>query len=161
MGKIMAVDYLLKSKARPNGIVEFRIMRSGLVVREFRDHNLVVDSAFFQMARLLAGDVTGRSITQIGFGTGDDAPAPTDTALTDQYLRAVSGYEYPGNSQVRINWILPTTECNGMEIREFGLFTADDSMFSRFTLEEAVPKLAAFSIEGSWTILLAGEEENV
>jgi hypothetical protein len=158
MGKFEIAECLRKNGARPKGIVEFKVLRSGIVVREFRDHNLVLNSAFFQMARLLAGNVTGRSITKIGFGTGGATPSPTDTALTNQYLRNVSGYEYPGNSQVKINWVLPTDEANGKAIKEFGLFTTDNTIFSRIVLEEAVPKQAAFSIEGSWTILL--EEEN-
>jgi hypothetical protein len=148
------VDKVNYGAARPRGVFEFKVLRADrAVVKEYKKDNLVVDGAFFQMARLLAGDVTGRNITKIGFGTGGDDPDPSDTALTGQYLRAVSGYEYPANEQVKVNWVLPVSEGNGMAIQEFGLFTADGTLFSRITLEEAVPKQAAFSIEGSWTII--------
>jgi hypothetical protein len=151
--KISFVDYLKYGGARPKGVFEFKILRSGVTVREYTKNNLVVDGAYFQMARLLAGDVTGRSVTKIGIGTGGDDPDPSDTALTGQYLRTVSGYEYPADCRVKINWVIPTNEGNGIAIKEFGLFTTDGTLFSRITLEEAVPKQSAFSIEGSWTII--------
>jgi hypothetical protein len=147
------VDDFGYGKARPKGIFCLRIRRSGIVVMEIEDNNLVVDGAFFQMARLLAGDVNGRSITKIGFGIGAADPAPGDTTLTNQYLRVVSGYEYPENDRVKINWMLPVNEGNGMAIREFGLFTADNTLFARKTIEEAISKISAFSLEGSWTII--------
>jgi hypothetical protein len=152
--KFLFVDDLIHGRARPRGIFRLKVLRSGVVVRKIEDHNLVVNTGLFQTARLLAGDVTGRSITKIGFGTGGVDPDPADTALTGQYLWPVTGHEYPADDQVRINWILPATECNGMHIQEFGLFTADNTMFSRFTIKEAIPKQSLFSLEGSWFIQL-------
>ena len=128
-------------------------MKSGVVIEEYQDHNLVVNGAFFQMARLLAGNVTGRSIAKIGFGTGGDDPAVTDTALTGQYLRNITGCEYPANGEVQFNWLLPVNEGNGMHIIEFGLFSADGTLFARKTREEAIPKAADISLEGSWKII--------
>jgi hypothetical protein len=139
--------------SRPKGIFGLKVLRSGIVIEEYRDHNLIVNGAFFQMARLVGADVTGRSVTKIGFGTGGADPAVTDTALTNQYLRAVSGYGYPEDGQVQINWVLPTSEGNGMKILEFGLFTQDGTLFARKAREEAIPKESDISLEGSWTII--------
>jgi hypothetical protein len=146
-------DELGYRKVRPKGIFELRVLRSGIVIEEYRDHNLIVSGAFFQMARLVAGDVSGRSVTKIGFGTGGSDPAVTDTALTNGYLRAVSAYEYPQDGQVQISWVLPTNEGNGMKILEFGLFTQDGTLFARKIREEAIPKESDISLEGSWTII--------
>jgi hypothetical protein len=153
MGKNFSfVDDLRYGERRPKGTFRFKVLKSGIIVREFKKNNLIVDGALFQMARLLSGDVTGRSITKIGFGTGGDDPDPSDTTLTNQYLRAITGYEYPANNEVKINWVLLTSECNGKAIQEFGLFSADGTLCARIALEEAVPKQAAFSFEGDWTI---------
>jgi hypothetical protein len=140
-------------KVRPQGIFELRVLRSGIVIEEYREHNLIVNGAFFQMARLVGGDVTQRSIAKIGFGTGGTDPAVTDTQLTNGYLRAVSGHTYPEDGQVQISWTLPTSEGNGMKILEFGLFTQDGTLFARKTRTEAIPKEVDISLEGTWTII--------
>jgi hypothetical protein len=147
------IDDLDYRRVRPKGIFGLKVLRSGIVIGEYREHNLIVNGAFFQMARLVGADVTGRSVTKIGFGTGGADPAVTDTALTNQYLRSVSGYTDPEDGQVQINWVLPTTEGNGMKILEFGLFTTDGTLFSRKVREEAIPKESDISLEGSWIII--------
>jgi hypothetical protein len=140
-------------RVRPEGIFDLKVLRSGIVIENYRDHNLVVNGAFYQMARLISGDVTGRSVTKIGFGTGGTAPTVTDTALTGQFLREVSGYSYPEDGQVQINWVLPTSEGNGKKIIEFGLFTNDGMLFARKTRAQAIPKESDISLEGSWIIV--------
>jgi hypothetical protein len=149
------VDDLGYSRKWPKGVFSLKVLRSGIVIEEYESHNLVVNSAFFQMARLLAGDTAGRSVTKIGFGTNGTNPAVTDTTLADQYLRAVSGYEYPGDDRVKINWVLPVDENNGMRIAEFGLFCEDGTLFARKTRDGAdpIPKAADISLEGRWTII--------
>jgi hypothetical protein len=152
------VDGLNYRKVRPKGTFEMKVLRSGVVIDEYRDNNLIVNGAFFQLARLVGNNTTGRSITKIGFGTGNAAPAVTDTELTDQYLRQVSGYSFPeelidGGVPVVISWVLPTGEGNGMSIAEFGLFTQDETLFARKTRVEAIPKADDISLEGNWTIL--------
>jgi hypothetical protein len=145
-------EHLNLGKNRPKGIFYMKLLRSGIVIEEYCDHNLVVDTAFFQMARLVGNDVLGRTITKVGFGTNGNPPQVSDTALSSQYLREVSGYTFPEDGKVQINWVLPPSENNDMAIREFGLFTQDGTLFARVVRAHVIHKEPDLSIEGIWTI---------
>jgi hypothetical protein len=148
------VDDLNYRSARPKGIFDMKVLRSDIVIEEYQEHNLVVNGAFLQIVRLIGNDVSGRSITKIGFGTNGTDPVVTDTTLTNQYVRQVSSYIFPeGDNSVQINWVLPADEGNGMAIIEFGLFTQNGMLFTRKTRVSAILKTSDISFEGKWTII--------
>jgi hypothetical protein len=131
----------------------YTVFKNGYLVEKIEDNNLIVDGARLQMAHLIAGDVTQRSINRIALGTSGAAPTVGDTQITDAFTKAVSGFEYPANGQVKINWTLLTSEANGTAIREFGLLTANGTLFVRRIRENPIYKESDISIEGEWIII--------
>jgi hypothetical protein len=135
------------------GTLRYKVMKNGVEVEKVEETNLIVNGARIQMAHLIAGDVTERSIDRIAVGTNGTAPTVGDTAITEPFVKAVEGFEYPANGQVQINWKLLVTEANGMAISEFGLLTADGTLFARRIRENPIYKESDISIEGEWIII--------
>jgi hypothetical protein len=135
------------------GIFELKVYRSGKLIEKIEDHNLVTNGAKTQAAHLIAGNVSGRNINRIAFGTNGIGPDLTDTLITGQWAKPISGLSYPSNGRVQFNWELLVTENNGMEIREFGLLTEDGTLFSRKTRANPIHKASDISLEGQWTII--------
>jgi hypothetical protein len=135
------------------GIFEMRVYKSGKLIDEITDSNLIVDIAREQMAHLVAGETSGRHIASIAFGTSNVDPLPSDTVLTGQWSRAISSHTFPSGGKVRFDWQLGVMENNGMAIREFGLLTADGKLFARKTRTNPINKEADISVEGNWTII--------
>lgn len=125
--------------------------RTGKVLERYEDRNLIVNGGRTAVMRLLGGDVAGRSITQIAFGASAAAPSPTDTAITSAFTKNTGAVTYPNISSVRFAWTLADNEANGLAIREYGLITANNTLFARKT-REVVNKTSSISLLGSWTI---------
>lgn len=132
------------------GIFKMIVRRNGKVIEEYEDHNLILNGARNQAARLFAGDTTDRSIARIAFGTNGTAPAATDTEITDAFTKDVSGFSYPDVGQIQTDWELGTSENNGMAIMEFGLVSADGTLLCRKVRENPIYKESDISIEGHW-----------
>ena len=135
------------------GVFGIRVYKSGKLIEEVLDENLIVNIAREQMAHLVAGRTQGRHITSIAFGTSNVDPEPTDTVITGQWAKAIFGHSFPVSGRVRFDWRLGVTENNGMAIREFGLLTADGRLFARKTRTNPINKESDISIEGNWTII--------
>ncbi len=133
------------------GVFEITVRKNGKVIEAYRDHNLIVNGARNQAARLFAGDGKGRAIAKIAFGTNGAEPTADDTELADVYTKDVSGFEFPGMGQVQTNWELGTGENNGMAIMEFGLLSADGTLLCRRIRSKPIHKEDDISIEGHWT----------
>lgn len=135
----------------PTGILRYDVYRRGLLIERFCETNLIVTGAKNMLAGLLGGAVTNKSVTKIGFGTSGTAPVAGNTALTGAYLKAVGAPTYPANA-VTFPFTLDAGEANGLAIIEFGLLTANNTLFSRRTRSVAINKAADISFVGSWTI---------
>jgi hypothetical protein len=139
------------------GILTYKVYRhrgkAKELIDEFYDHNLIVNGARDQMARLIAGDFTKRNITKISFGTNGAEPTVADTTITNAFTKNVAGFTYPAMGQVTISWNLLTSEDNGQAILEFGLVCADNTLFSRRVRANPIYKASDISIEGQWTII--------
>lgn len=133
------------------GIFKMTVRKNGKVIEEYEDHNLIVNGARNQAARMFAGNVTDRPIKSIAFGTKGTAPVVTDTAITGAYTKDVEGFSFPDMGQIQTNWELGTNENNGMAIMEFGLLSADGTLLCRKVRENPIHKEADISIEGHWT----------
>jgi hypothetical protein len=140
-------------QAALRGRLCYTVFKNGVPIEKNEDNNLIVNGARLQMAHLIAGDVTQRSINRISLGTSGAAPTVGDTQITDAFTKAVSGFEYPANGQVKINWTLLTSEANGKAIREFGLLTTNGALFARRIRENPIYKESDISIEGEWIII--------
>lgn len=136
-----------------NGIFRLKVYRSGVLIEEQEDSNLIVNGARIQMAHLVAGEVTGRHITKIAFGTSGKEPEPTDTAITNQFVKPISDFSYPESGRVTFDWELLVTENNGMAILEFGLLSHDGTLFARKSRVNPIHKASDISLEGQWTLI--------
>jgi len=134
------------------GRLRYTVFKNGVPIEQCEDNNLIVNGARLQMAHLVAGDVSGR-INQIAVGTNGADPTAADTEITDSFAREIDGFEYPEDGQVQINWKLLADEANDMEIKEFGLLTADGTLFARRIREKPILKESDISIEGQWIII--------
>lgn len=134
------------------GALLVNVRRHGRLLACWRDDNMIMVGARNALAQLIAGDGPGKVISQIGFGTSGSGPTPDDTALTGAFVKQVTGHAYPSAGRVRFDWRLETTEANGLAIREFGLITADDTLFARKT-RAPIEKADDISLDGAWTII--------
>lgn len=114
------------------------------------DHNLIVTGGYKAVAEALAG-IQGASIASVAIGTNGTAPASSDTGITDAAIVEVQSVEFPTPATVRFNFTIGYNDANGMAIREFGLITADERLFSR-KVREAIEKTEAMTIVGQWDI---------
>ena len=114
-------------------------------------NNLVVDTGKQNLARIIGSEQTNRHITKIGFGTNGTATAGSDNALTGAFVKSVGTVSYPETTSVQFAWSLGLSEGNGLAIREFGLITAGDILFSRIA-REVITKTADFTLSGTWKI---------
>ncbi len=112
------------------------IRPSGRIIRPdptlfFEGDNLVVNAALTALASLIAGVVSGQSVAAVGFGSGNTAPAATDTDLgaTPKYYNAVGAHTIGPSGgiaagSVQFAYALATTDyaANPLTIQELGLF---------------------------------------
>ena len=143
----------IDEKVLLKGIFALKLYKSGKLIEEMMDENLIVNIAKEQMARLVAGVTPGRFITSIAFGTSNVEPELTDTVITGQWSKAISSFSFPEIGRVRFDWQLGVTENNGMAIREFGLLTGDGNLFARKTRTNPINKESDILVEGSWTLI--------
>lgn len=125
----------------------------GNLIEKYEELNTIVVVGRGQLARLLGGSVTGRSITKIGFGTNGTPSTISDTGLTAAYVKATGAVSYPDATSVLFAWTLGTSEANGKVIQEFGLLTQDDTLFSR-KQRDPITKNSDISLTGTWKIIL-------
>lgn len=134
------------------GELVIRVSRRGVLVERIHEPNMIMSAAKDVLARLIAGDGAGKTVTRIGFGAGGQAASPDDTGLTNPYIKPLSGHLYPGPGVVRFNWQLAEGEANGMVIRELGLLTADGLLFARKVRAGGIEKAPDISLDSYWEI---------
>jgi hypothetical protein len=149
-------------KQKPiRGILSYKVFKNGVLVEEVKGKNLILNGARNQMARLVAGDFSGRNITKIVVGVNGTPPIVTNETLTSIFVKNIDGYSFPAMGQVQFDWSLGTTEANGMAILEFGLMSEDGTLFSRRIREDEngspinkpINKESDISIIGQWLLI--------
>ena len=146
---------LMQEKEQLNsmrGSVELKIYRNGVLEEIEREHNLIVTAGRSKLAKLLGGGYAG-GINRVGVGTGSTPAADTDTGLTSPVYIPVKSVEY-STAKVRFNFVIGTSDANGVNIRELGLFFADNTMFSRRVRKPVTGQEADLQITGYWEIYL-------
>ena len=119
-----------------------------------QDNNHIVLTGYNAVARAIAGQVNAR-VNRVSVGTNGTPPTDNDTALTGKvdFTPTVS---YPTPTTLQFDFLIGNFDANGTVIREFGLITADDKLFSRITEIDGVPinidKSSNFALRGIWTI---------
>lgn len=137
----------------------------GRVVRTLEEKNLFVNAGLPALAALIAGDVTGEFAAAIGFGSGNGAPALTDSGLTSPaYYKALGSHSEDNAGSVTFNWSLTTADVGavGITIQELGLFANENAialpganaptpLLARKTITPIV-FTSSMSLSGSWTL---------
>lgn len=134
------------------GAVVLKIYRNGILEEEDSDHNLIVTAGRSKLAKLLGGGYTG-AINRVGVGTGSTPTADGDKGLTNAVYIPISSTEY-GEAKVRFNFVIGSSDANGMDIVELGLFFADGTIFSRRVRKSVIGKEDDLQITGYWEIYL-------
>lgn len=139
---------------KPMGRVSIKVYNSeGALLDIIKGNNLVVNGGREACAILTATGDTDKLVQDIAFGSGTTAPDLTDTALVSQTL--IKALEpttsYPTQTSVKYIGICETTENNGNQIREVGLFCADSTLFARFFVGRIV-KTSDIRVVVEWTI---------
>ena len=135
------------------GIFSLCVYRRGRLIERFEDRNLIVDAGRAIQAQLLGGDVDGRSIASIAFGTNGTPAAPENAAIANAFVKAITGHSYPSPSTVAFDFALGADEANGLEIVEFGLLTGNGTLYARKVRQGAITKEPDLTLTGTWQIL--------
>lgn len=143
---------LLDATGAPVGDFKLNIYQRNRLIEVFEERNIIVNGSKSVLASLIGGSVANNSVTQIGFGTGTNAAAATNSSLTTPFLKAFDSVAYPVAGQTQFNFSLGSTENNGMAITEFGLLTAAGVLFARKVRSTALNKASDISLTGAWTI---------
>lgn len=144
-----------EDKSEVNGEIKLWLYKQGKLIQKEELKNLVVDSGRERIAQLLGGKTT-LTIGYLGVGEGDSVADETDTQLTNQQLIPLRGWDgesvqVEGKDVIHQFWI-KSDECNNLNIKEFGLFTKDNVLFSRRVRDGAIFKEDDIEIKGTWTI---------
>ncbi|MDR1072596.1 MAG: hypothetical protein LBL45_02830 [Treponema sp.] len=144
----------LKESAGLRGVFKMSVYKeeggNRRLVETFEADNVIVDAARVSMARLIAGDVGGRSMQSIAFGTDGAEP---DAEIANPFVKGLDGADCSEGGRARFSWSLSTSEANGLAIMKFGLLTGDGALFCRRTRAAPINKESDISLEGTWTII--------
>ena len=132
------------------GRITVQIYRSGRLYKTITEHNMIVDAGKKRMADLIAGKSTA-AIKYIGLGSGEAAAATSDINLQDQQLYPLTQASITGTT-ARFDFFITTNQANGLTIHEFGLFCADEVMFSHRVREGKIVKENDMELRGYWKI---------
>ena len=151
----MSLKFQDKTECR--GELHVEVRRNGKTIEEYANHNLVVDTGRIRLAELTAG-LSQKHITQIGVGEGETIEDESDTAMENQELFPLTAASVEGRD-ARFDFVIGAEQANGMRITEFGLFCADDTMFShRVRMNETtgkasvIDKMDDIEIVGYWLL---------
>ena len=127
------------------------VLKNGRIVKTISDHNMVVDVGRIRLAELAAGTKANQHITQIGLGSGSETEDASDISLTNQTLLPLSGVTVTGRD-VRFDFFVDTDQANRLQVHEFGLFCADNTMFSHRVRSGVIEKENDIQLKGYWIL---------
>ena len=102
------------------------------------------------MAELIGGQ-SSIPVTKIGFGVGTAQPSLADTTLEDLHVIDITSSTVSGTSVI-FDWYLDEYHCNGMDIREFALFTTDDVMITHQQRGRVISKELDVTLKGQYIL---------
>lgn len=150
---------------RPRGLVRLGVFEDERLILIIEDHNLFVNAGLPALAALVGGDTSGEFATAVGFGSGSNTPALSDTGLTaPAYYKSLDSHTEDGAGSVTFNWSLSTADTGavGITIQELGLFansttavlpgtTQPTPMLARKTISPIL-FTSSMSLSGVWTL---------
>jgi hypothetical protein len=126
--------------------------KNNKLLRTLSGHNLIVMMGYHTVAKALSG-VSNSHIAKIAIGTNGNPKRESDLKITNPLLFNINRIEYPKPGIVRFHFNIGYQDAVGMNIREFGLITAGNKLFSRKT-REVIEKTEDFRIMGYWDIVI-------
>lgn len=143
-----------QAEGKATGSVHIKVYEHDILIEEIFGDNLVVTLGKTNIAKLLAGDVAGKAITQIAVGDSGIPAAVGDVAITNQFKKAVDSVTYPAVNKVMFNFDIDNSEANGLTIREFGLLNVSNVLCARKVRDTDIVKTIAIRLVGTWTITI-------
>lgn len=141
----------MKETISAKGRVSLRIYdANGNLLESVEQDNLIVNVGKQSLASLLGSANADKRVSQIGFGTASTPTASGQTSIENPFVKALDAVNYSG-STVAFDYSLAIGENNGVTIREFALFSDDDTMFSRI-VRNPIIKTSDIRLEGTWSI---------
>ena len=145
-------------KIKVNGVLEvyaFKMIDGMFFLEEhFIDINRVVNNGLEKICLLLGNSGANNYISQIGVGTDGTETDATDSGLTNEFKKSLEGITFPTTTSIECEFDIDLGEYNGNVIREYGLFTADSTLFAR-KVKAAINKENDIYIRGTWTITVS------
>lgn len=139
------------------GVIRYRVYKNDRLIETVEEHNLVVNGGRQWLAELVCGDSTDR-ITKIGVGEGTSEEKLTDTGLSNCEIvlidshnvgaSNISGYSFA----VTFHWQLTTSQANGLNIREFALYTGLERMVTRQVRGSVIGKANDVKVVGEYSL---------
>lgn len=134
-----------------------QIIKNNIVVDEKYLTNTIMNTGKTLLNNLLVGyDVANKKIGKIGVG---DSAATNESSMywlqgANTFIKNILSYSFVGATQTKINFELGTSDANGINIKEFALFSNDATvMFNRvlWTGNEVI-KTSSFALRGYFLI---------
>lgn len=91
---------------------------------------MILNAGKLNVEQLLAGNVSGKKVTKIGFGTSAAPVSGTDSALTSAVIKTVTAVAYQAGNIVEFQTTLVAGD-PAMTINEMGLYNEDDILVHR------------------------------
>ena len=139
------------------GEFHFDVLKNGHKIDSYTDHNLIVNAGRHRLAQMATGD-NSTAIEFIGVGSGGADEDAGDTALSEQCLVPLTAKTVEG-LDARFDFTIGREQANDLAIREFGLFCADEVMFSHRVRRKqsdgtpaVIEKQDDITIQGYWII---------
>lgn len=154
----------IKEHPGAKGSMVIKIYRGDKLLSTEKIDNLIVNGGKNALANLLGNNGAGKHIATVGIGEGADPPAAEDTVLTESVtvsisetriatgLEAEDGSLFDAPNIVQFHFNFDKATGNGIAIREYGLFCADGTLFSRIVRAAAFVKTDIDAIRGFWQI---------
>lgn len=134
----------------PHGVIEYVIYRHGKPIEGVKAENLVVDGGRNMLAKLISGAPDAEPVKYIGFGTGTKFEEPEDSTLENLLLIEFDNVYIHDGANVVFEWTLGTDRGNGMDITEFGLFTASGVMITHQVRGKIIAKDDDMMLKGRY-----------
>ena len=153
------MDINFQENICPRGEVDFKIFKNGILYDEIHLNNQILNiGKSLLMNSLVGADLGNKIVGIIGIGDSDTANDVTmlDLQGISNFKKDIDSYTFPNYNEVKINFSIGTSEGNGINVKEFGLFSADNTtIFNRVIWGgSSFVKTVDFTLVGSFLITI-------
>ena len=142
----------LKDEIKLSGMLHVEVWKDQKCA-EIHHHNMIMTAGRSMLAQMVTGGLD--SIMYIGIGSGTADETPEDTGLQDECQVPLSSREVFDTTRAKFEFEIGKDAGNGINVREFGLFSERGIMFSHYvrpSTAEDLKKAEDMVIKGYWII---------